>query len=59
LQESATKLPEYGEIQYHLGMTQFKLGNTEAAKAALGKALTQGSSPTWAEEARKALAQLR
>lgn len=58
LHESAAKLPEHTEIQYHLGMTQFKLGNKDAAKQALSKAVKQEGQPPWIEEARRTLAQL-
>ena len=59
LQESASKLPDSPEVQYHLGMTHFKLGNREAAKQALAKALKSNSQFPGVEEARRTLAELK
>lgn len=58
LKESATKLPDNAEVQYHLGMVQHKLGNREAAKEALARALKLGRSFAGADEARVTLAKL-
>ena len=38
LQESAEKAPDNPEIQFHLGMTAYMMGQTDVAKAALQKA---------------------
>ena len=53
LQQSAVKLPENAEVQYHLGMVQYKLGNPEAAKEALDKALKLDPELPAAVEIRK------
>jgi len=39
LEESASKLPNEPEVQFHLGMTQYMLGNEAAARVALQKAM--------------------
>ena len=41
LQESAEKLPDNPEIQFHLGMTAYAMGQTDIAKVALKKAARQ------------------
>ena len=38
LQESAGKLPDLPEIQFHLGMAHYMLGEEEPARVALQKA---------------------
>ena len=38
LQESAGKFPDNPEIQFHLGMTAYMMGQTDMAKVALRKA---------------------
>jgi Flp pilus assembly protein TadD len=58
LKESASKLADNAEVQYHLGMTQYKLGNAEEAKRALEAALTLGGDFQGAEEVRRALSEL-
>src|SRR5690606_1980642 len=40
LQESAQKLSEEPEVQFHLGMTYYMLGEAERARGALERALT-------------------
>jgi tetratricopeptide (TPR) repeat protein len=59
LKQSAAKLPESPSVQYHLGMTAQKLGDTTTARAALTKAAGASSDFAGKEEARKALAQLK
>ena len=58
LQESVEKLADNAEVQYHFGMTNYKLGNRDAAKAALTKALQLNTSFPGAEEAQMTLAEL-
>ena len=38
LQESASKLPENPEVQFHLGMTHYMMGQVDAARSALERA---------------------
>ena len=42
LRESAAKLPDNPEVLFHLGMTQYQLGNYDEAKQALDRALQKG-----------------
>jgi tetratricopeptide (TPR) repeat protein len=56
LQDSAGKLADQPEIQYHLAMTDYMLGNEEAAKAALQKALAPGKDFAQKEDAQQRLA---
>jgi tetratricopeptide (TPR) repeat protein len=58
LQESASKLPNSPEIQYHLGLTQYMLGDEEAAKTTLQKAVQLPSAFPQKEEAQQRLAVL-
>jgi tetratricopeptide (TPR) repeat protein len=58
LAESAAKLPDNAEVQYHLGMVHHKLGRREAAKAALDRAVKQGTSFPGIEDAKRTLASL-
>lgn len=58
LKESATRLADSPEVQYHLGMTFYRLGDAPAAKKTLTRALELNSNFAGAEEARKALAEL-
>ncbi len=58
LQESAAKLPQSGEVQYHLGMTYAKLGEKEKAREALNKALELDPKLPQAGEAKRALEEL-
>jgi len=55
LQESAGKLPDSAEIQYHLGMTHYMLGNESSAREALERALQLEKDFAGADEARLAL----
>ena len=59
LQESASKLADNPAVQYHLGLTFYKLGNTEGAKQALGTALALNPRFPGSEEARQVLAELK
>jgi Flp pilus assembly protein TadD len=59
LKRSAAKLPDSPSVQYHLGMTAQKLGDTTMARAALTKAVGAPNDFAGKEEARKALAQLK
>jgi tetratricopeptide (TPR) repeat protein len=58
LQESAAKLTDNPEIQYHLGMTQYMLGDEGAARTALQKALQLPSAFAQKEDAQQRLAVL-
>ena len=55
LQEAAEKLPGEAEIQYHLGLTHYMMGDEPAARAALERAVQNGSTASWAPAARQAL----
>lgn len=56
LNEAAAKLPDNGEVQYHLGLTQYMLGDEEAARAALAKAMQGPSAFPEKEQAQQRLA---
>src|SRR5262249_706110 len=58
LQESAGKLPDSPEIQYHLGMTHYMLGEEGAARTALQKAVDLSADFPGKDEARKRLSLL-
>lgn len=58
LQESAEKAATIADVQYHLGMTQYMLGEEAAAKAALQRALELDAKVTGADEAKRRLALL-
>src|SRR5215469_4462220 len=55
LQDSAAKLPNSPEIQYHLGMTHYMLGEEEPARAALQKAVDAPAGFPAKDEARRRL----
>jgi len=57
--ESAAKLPENPEVQYHLGMAALKVGDTETAKKSLAAATAAPANFVGKAEARRALAQLK
>jgi Flp pilus assembly protein TadD len=59
LKESAAKLPENPEVQYHLGMAALKVGDTETAKKSLAAATAASTNFVGKDEARRALAQLK
>ena len=58
LRESAEKLEDNTEVQYHLGMAYLKTGNPQAAKDSLANALKLSESFTGVEEAKRVLADL-
>jgi len=58
LRESAEKLGDNAEVQYHLGMAYLKTGKSPQAKEALTKALKLNASFAGAEEAKNTLAAL-
>jgi tetratricopeptide (TPR) repeat protein len=58
LQDSASKLPNLPEIQFHLGMTYSMLGEEEPARAALQKAVDAPADFPAKDEARRRLAML-
>jgi putative PEP-CTERM system TPR-repeat lipoprotein len=55
LQESAAKLPDLPEVQFHLGMAYYMLGEDRAAQAALQKAVDAGADFPSKDEARRRL----
>jgi putative PEP-CTERM system TPR-repeat lipoprotein len=55
LQESADKLPANAEIQYHLGMVHYMMGEEESARNALQLAVQSGRQFTGKEEAGRCL----
>lgn len=58
LKESAEKLPNEPEVQYHYGMAQYKNGDTAGAKKTLHASLKLSQSFSGSEEAKKTLAGL-
>jgi len=58
LQESASKLPENPEVQFHLGMANYMMGQTEAARTALQRATKSTEDFSGKEEAQHRLALL-
>jgi hypothetical protein len=59
LQERAAKVPDNADVQYHLGMVHYRLGNKGAAKHAWGLALVPNPQLSRAGEARRVLAELK
>jgi exosortase len=59
LKESATRLPENPEYQYHLGMAALKVGDRQTAKRSLTKATIAGATFVGRDEAERILAQIR
>ena len=59
LKESAAKLPESPEVQYHVGMASLKAGDKEAAKQSLAVAAAARTTFVGKAEAQEALAQLK
>lgn len=55
LQESAEKLPGEAEIQFHLGLTHYMMGDELAARAALERSLQNSPTASWVATARQAL----
>jgi tetratricopeptide (TPR) repeat protein len=58
LRESAAKLPKEAEIQYHLGMTYYMLGQAEAAKGAFQAAMAVGGNFIGKDEVQRRLSLL-
>ena len=58
LQDSAEKLPGNPEIQFHLGMTAYMMGQTDLARAALQKAANAAKDFPGKEESKRRLALL-
>jgi tetratricopeptide (TPR) repeat protein len=58
LRDSAAKLPDNPEVQYHLGVAYLKLEKNDQAREHLTRALELGGNFNGAEEARIALAGL-
>jgi tetratricopeptide (TPR) repeat protein len=56
LQESAEKLSEKAEIQYHLGMASYMMGQTDAARTAFQKATNSTEDFSGKEDSRRRLA---
>ena len=58
LQESAAKLPDSPEVQFHLGMTAYMMGQTDLARVALQKAASATKDFPGKEESKRRLALL-
>ncbi len=58
LQESAAKLPDSPEVQFHLGMTAYMMGQTDLARVALQKAAGATKDFPGKEESKRRLALL-
>src|SRR5262249_42722326 len=58
LQESASKLPDLPEIQFHVGMAHYMLGEEDPARIALQKAADASANSAEKDEARQRLALL-
>jgi tetratricopeptide (TPR) repeat protein len=58
LRETAGKIPDNPEVQFHLGMTSYMMGQIEAARSALQKAANATIDFSGKEEARQRLALL-
>jgi tetratricopeptide (TPR) repeat protein len=58
LQESALKLPDNPEVQFHLGMTAYMMGQTDVARVALQKAASATKDFPGKEESTRRLALL-
>ncbi|HEU0272985.1 MAG TPA: tetratricopeptide repeat protein [Candidatus Udaeobacter sp.] len=56
LQDSAAKLPDSPEVQFHLGMTAFMMGRTDLARVALQKAAGAAKDFPGKEESKRRLA---
>ncbi len=59
LQESATKLPNNPQVQYHLGMTYVQAKDNESARKALSFAVSSTADFPGKDQARKTLATLK
>src|SRR6266567_2459069 len=58
LSQSAAKSPDNAEIQFHLGMADYMMGQADAARSALEKAVGSATEFEGKEEARSRLASL-
>ena len=58
LQDSAEKLPDNPEIQFHLGMTAYAMGQTDIAKIALKKAAAAAKNFPGKDESKRRLSLL-
>src|SRR5437764_13256261 len=58
LQGSAAKLPDSPEVQFHLGMTAYMMGQTDLARVALQKAASAAKDFPGKEESKRRLALL-
>jgi tetratricopeptide (TPR) repeat protein len=58
LQESASKLPENPEVQFHLGMAAYMMGQTDLANVALRKAAGSAKDFDGKDESKRRLALL-
>jgi tetratricopeptide (TPR) repeat protein len=58
LEESSAKLGDIADVSYHLGMTQYIMGQEDAARGALERALKLSADFSGAEEARRCLSVL-
>ena len=58
LQESAEKLPDNPEIQFHLGITAYMMGQTDVARVALKKAAAAAKDFPGKEESKRRLSLL-
>jgi Flp pilus assembly protein TadD len=58
LQDSAEKLPDNPEIQFHLGMTAYAMGQTDIAKVALKKAAAAAKNFPGKDESKRRLSLL-
>ena len=58
LQESAEKAPDNPEIQFHLGMTAYMMGQTDLAKVAFKKAASTAKDFPSKDESKRRLAML-
>ncbi len=59
LQESVSKQPDNGEMQFHLGMTYYMMGQSDAARAALERAVQVTGDYPGKDEAQRRLAALQ
>jgi tetratricopeptide (TPR) repeat protein len=53
IQEAATKIPDNAEVQLHLGLAEYMMGNEQAARAALERAVAGPDFPGKATAAEK------
>ena len=58
LEESASKLPASTEVQYHLGMTHYMLGEEEPARVALQRAIQANADFPGSEDVKQSLSVL-